>query len=73
MFLLFTVKCPDLSDPVNGIVVESGLTLASTATYVCDDGYNMVGDSHRICKKNGNWSGTIPTCEPGISTFYHPY
>ena len=56
------VSCVDLTDPANGQVVESGFTPASTATYTCNSGYQLVGDSPRTCQDNGQWSGTAPTC-----------
>ncbi|XP_035223084.1 CUB and sushi domain-containing protein 3-like [Stegodyphus dumicola] len=31
-------------------------------TYVCNEGYRLIGDSWRLCSENG-WSGDTPYCE----------
>ncbi|XP_078581987.1 sushi, von Willebrand factor type A, EGF and pentraxin domain-containing protein 1-like [Branchiostoma floridae x Branchiostoma japonicum] len=33
------------------------------ATFTCDTGYNLVGESTRTCKADGTWDGSQPTCE----------
>ena len=63
-FSYSAVNCPDLAGPANGQVVPSGTIPASTATYTCNSGYRLNGDSSRICQESGQWSGTVPTCEP---------
>ena len=64
IFLILTaLVCGNLTDPVNGSVNHTaGTTLGQTATYSCDTGYNLVGDSTRTCQAAGNWSGSAPTC-----------
>jgi len=34
-----------------------------TATYSCDKGYNLFGDSIRTCQVTGVWSGSERTCQ----------
>ena len=63
-FSYSAVNCPDLAGPANGQVVPSGSIPASTATYTCNSGYRLNGDSSRTCQDSGEWSGTAPTCEP---------
>ena len=65
IFLILTaVECANLTDPVNGSVNHIvGTTLGQTATYICNTGYNLVGDSTRTCQAAGNWSGSAPTCQ----------
>ena len=64
VFLLSSaVDCNPLSDPANGQVSTNGTTFGETATYSCNTGYNLVGDSTRTCQATGNWSGSEPTCE----------
>ena len=65
VFLILTaVDCGNLSDPANGSVTHTaGTTLGQTATYSCNTGYNLVGDSTRTCQATGNWSGSAPTCQ----------
>ena len=58
------MDCDALSDPANGQVSHTaGTTFGQTATYICNTGYNLMGDNTRTCKATGNWSGSEPTCE----------
>jgi len=54
--------CGPLADPVNGVVDDDPSTLFSIATYACNSGFVLNGDSTRTCQANGIWSGTAPTC-----------
>ena len=65
IFLILTaVDCGNLTDPANGQVDHTaGITLGQTAIYICNTGYNLVGDSSRTCQATGNWSGRAPTCQ----------
>ena len=65
IFLLSTVVDFDaLPNPANGQVSHAtGTKLGQTATYSCDQGYNLVGDSTRKCQATGMWSGSAPTCQ----------
>ncbi len=40
-----------------------------TATYTCESGYILSGDSSRICQSDSIWSGSEPTCD-GIVYVY---
>ena len=74
VFLLSSaVDCNALSDPANGQVSTTGTTFGETATYSCDTGYNLVGDSTRTCGAAGNWSGSEPTCERMLLLNNTPY
>ena len=62
--ILIVVDCGSLTDPANGQVdLTSGTTFGQTATYTCNTGYNLVGDSTRTCQTAGVWSESAPTCE----------
>ena len=65
VFLSLTaVDCGNLTAPTNGSVNHTaGTTFKQTATYSCDTGYNLVGDSTRTCQATGNWSRSEPTCQ----------
>jgi len=57
------LSCPSLSNPANGnVALSSGLTLGSTATYTCDDGYMASHASTRYCQADAQWSGEEPSC-----------
>ena len=58
------MDCDTLADPINGQVTHTaGMTLGQTATYSCNTGYNLVGNSTRTCQATGVWSGSEPTCQ----------
>ena len=64
MFVIpLVADCGPLSNPANGQVdISSGTTLNSVATYSCYTGYNVTGESTRICTADGQWTPTAPTC-----------
>ena len=55
-------SCDPLPPPENGNVDASITTIGSVATYSCNNGFLLSGDSQRICQMNGFWSGSAPTC-----------
>ena len=61
---LWTVGCSNLANPTNGQFSHTGgATFGQTATYSCNTGYNLVGDSTHTCQATGVWSGSAPTCQ----------
>ena len=63
-FYIFIVDCGTLSDPANGnVTTHPGHTFESTATYNCNDGYELDGQSTRTCLSTCHWSGSKPTCK----------
>jgi CUB/sushi domain-containing protein len=40
----------------------TGVTVGSTATYTCNDNYQLMGASTRMCQPDGTWSGEEPMC-----------
>jgi len=64
LFLSKGVDCGTLSGPANGRVSHpSGTTFGQIATYSCDPGYSLIGESTRMCQVNTTWSGIVPTCQ----------
>ena len=57
------VFCPNLTDPANGQVTMPSNTPDSAATYTCNTGFMLFGNSMRTCQADGTWTGTEPTCE----------
>ena len=58
------MDCGSLTDPANGQVNHTtGTILEQTATYSCNTGYNLVGDSTRTCQATGVWSGSEHTVQ----------
>ena len=50
------------ADIPNGMLCYTGLTPGSTATYSCDEGYELNGTSVLECLPSGVWNGTDSTC-----------
>ena len=64
------MNCGPLTDPANGQVSHpDGTTFGQTATYSCNTGFNLVGDSTRMCQATGMWSGSEPTCQRMLHKF----
>ena len=64
MFVVLGINCASLPSIANGQVTSSnGNLYPSTATYVCDDGYQLSGSLTRTCDEYGAWSGSAPVCE----------
>ena len=62
-FFVAVVDCGTLNALANGQVSHTaGTKFGQTATYSCNTGYNLVGDSTRTCQATGVWSGGEPTC-----------
>ena len=58
------VNCGTLSNPANGQVSHTaGTTYGQTATYSCNTGYDLMGNSPRTCQSTRSWSGSAPTCQ----------
>ena len=61
------VDCGILQNPSNGYIELSGTEEGSTATYHCNEGYELEGNQIRECGSDGMWSGEEPTCEGEFS------
>lgn len=57
-------ECPELQQPESGAVTLSGhpAIFGVRAVYTCPAGFNVVGLQSRLCRANGQWTGTEPTC-----------
>ena len=42
--------------------MDDNRTEGSVATYKCNSGYILSGDSTRECGSDGNWTGQQPQC-----------
>ena len=61
---LIVVDCGALNNSVNGSIhYTTGTTFGQRVNYSCNTGYNLMGDSTRICQATGVWSGSAPTCQ----------
>ena len=57
------IQCAALSNPANGAVSITGTGVGDTAAYSCDIGYELSDSAIRVCRPNGEWSGSAPTCD----------
>ncbi len=62
-------RCVELTAPDNGTVTvnDPDLLVGTVATYSCDPGYILVGDTVRTCEGRGDgtegtWNSTQPMC-----------
>ncbi|XP_053382040.1 CUB and sushi domain-containing protein 1-like [Mercenaria mercenaria] len=58
------IECTYPVAPENGYVIKSGISVNSTAQFMCYDGYDMKGVQFSICLSDGNWSSQSPLCLP---------
>ena len=75
VFLAFRKLCPKLEAPDNGAVKQSGVYPGDGAYYKCGKGFELVGDEHRTCQKDGTFSGSAPICQRNLcylSLTLHP-
>ena len=62
ILLCIAADCDPLDDPANGTVVLTGTSMGDTATYSCNNGYELEGNRQRMCQMNRQWSGSEPSC-----------
>ena len=66
--------CPSLTPPINGTITftpgadNSNIGLGSVATYSCNLGYFLVGQTTRVCQSvfggaTAGWTGYAPVCQ----------
>ena len=58
------VDCGDPGEPENGESVVFETTFKSVVRYRCFRGYELTGNELRACQSSGQWSGSLPQCEP---------
>ena len=64
--LSVSVTCGQPASPSEGHVdTSAGASFGDVAKYSCDVGlgYTLNGTAERTCQANGQWSGSVPTCE----------
>ncbi len=69
LFPCAEITCSDVSALENGDIAYNTedtdvRPINTVATYRCNDGYILSGDTTRTCKSSGMWSGSeAPICE----------
>lgn len=54
--------CSRPNVPQYGASNITSLIAGSVATFTCNTGYYLVGNSFIVCQANGSWNGSQPTC-----------
>ncbi|XP_022905364.1 P-selectin [Onthophagus taurus] len=55
--------CPNPPSSQGGLVTTTGNRAGDTATYTCQPGYILFGQSILSCRLGGEWSGKAPSCK----------
>ena len=63
VYVYAVVDCGMLPSISNGEVSQLSTTVGSVATYSCNNGFDLVGQSSRSCLASKRWSGSPPTCQ----------
>ncbi|XP_076368032.1 sushi, von Willebrand factor type A, EGF and pentraxin domain-containing protein 1-like isoform X3 [Tachypleus tridentatus] len=68
-FFVWALQCPHPAIPQYSKVTlsqEARLPGAS-ATYSCDEGYELFGEPSRVCMPDGSWNGNLPYCAVNVA------
>ncbi|XP_078616212.1 uncharacterized protein LOC144884634 [Branchiostoma floridae x Branchiostoma japonicum] len=66
-------QCPPLEPPANGDLRPSGPSFPhDKVTFVCSEGYIMVGPASLTCQADGTWTGSPPTCNRCADQYNFP-
>ena len=55
-------RCPHPGDIPHGRREGNVFIFPNRVTYICSEGYELVGRPYRVCQASGQWSGTTPMC-----------
>ncbi|XP_076439986.1 sushi, von Willebrand factor type A, EGF and pentraxin domain-containing protein 1-like isoform X2 [Babylonia areolata] len=58
------VSCTPLPPFQFGTAVGDGHRYGDGVLFVCDPGYELIGDYSRSCQADGTWDGELPECSP---------
>ena len=61
---LDNIMCDELMTPTEGTMVNTGRRFEDKATYSCNPGFELNGESTLTCLSSGSWSGAAPQCVP---------
>ena len=59
---VFITECPSLSSISGGFVIVHGYRTDATAVYNCNEGFELIGESVRVCRNDSTWAGEAPVC-----------
>ncbi|XP_072027009.1 uncharacterized protein [Amphiura filiformis] len=56
------VICSSLVAPTNGGFYFTRTSVGGMVTYMCDEGFMLMGMETRVCQQTGQWFGRVPSC-----------
>lgn len=57
------IKCPKVSAPAYGSLLKCDSTNVGDTCYLkCPQGWDVIGDCFKVCKRDGSWSGSEVMC-----------
>ncbi|CAH1269015.1 NOTCH2 [Branchiostoma lanceolatum] len=58
-------RCSSLGSPTNGAASQAacGDLRGSKCNFLCDQGFDLIGEEEVTCKDDGTWSDPLPTCQ----------
>ncbi|KAG8201383.1 hypothetical protein JTE90_016858 [Oedothorax gibbosus] len=66
--IISKLSCDDPGTIKNGATVFTGLSINSTVTYTCEEGYELRGKGTLLCMANGKWDlEKLPICVKPLS------
>eukprot|EP00117_Sycon_ciliatum_P048173 scpid2370/ scgid5761/ Sushi, von Willebrand factor type A, EGF and pentraxin domain-containing protein 1; CCP module-containing protein 22; Polydom; Selectin-like osteoblast-derived protein; Serologically defined breast cancer antigen NY-BR-38 len=66
------VECGNPGAPAHGTRNGDAFNFGSSVAFICDPGYQLIGEQSILCQANGQWSSGIPSCsvldcgDPGV-------
>lgn len=57
------LSCDHPGDLEHGYILGSDYSIGSHLTYVCHEGYILVGPKTRVCQPDGTYGGAKPLCK----------
>ncbi|XP_065177642.1 P-selectin-like [Sycon ciliatum] len=57
------IQCFPFATPKNGTLVRSSWGVFGITEFACDEGYALKGQRSSVCREDGTWSSTEPSCE----------
>lgn len=58
------VECPIPDEIKNGFWKSDGHKFGQKVTYACDEGYQLLGHTVRVCMEDQKWEPDTPECRP---------
>ncbi|RDD45038.1 Latent-transforming growth factor beta-binding protein 4 [Trichoplax sp. H2] len=58
-----TADCPVINSLRRGKIQGSGITPGTKLTFLCNQGYRLVGANETECLSSGQWSNALPVCK----------